>query len=178
MAVLFLTNAWILKGDVYRLAITDILSFYLLTLSVIDYDHKIIPDQLSLSLWGLAIVFSFWNPFLGHYGLRPSLESLAAGFSGAVGMILMAWIGEKIFRKEALGGGDIKLMGALGAMLGWNGLVTSLALGSLLGGFVGILLLLLKLKKRGDALPFGPFLSLGAYAGCFFPAWWVRFIFP
>ena len=88
-------------------------------------------------------------------------------------MLIVAWVGEKIFRKEALGGGDIKYVAGLGAVLGWQGLFSSLFVGSLIGGFVGILLLVLKKKGRGETLPFGPFLSLGAYFVLFFPKTWI-----
>ena len=87
-------------------------------------------------------------------------------------MMLLAYAGEKAFDKEALGGGDIKLVAAAGAALGWKGIAGSLFLGSLCGGLVAIVLMAMKKKKLGETLPFGPFLSLGAYGICLFPGWW------
>ena len=84
-------------------------------------------------------------------------------------MLFLAWAGEKVFKKEALGGGDIKLIAATGALLGWQGVLGPLLIGSVAGGFVALTLLLLKKKKLGESLPFGPFLSLGAYFVCLFP---------
>jgi leader peptidase (prepilin peptidase)/N-methyltransferase len=176
MAFLFMFNAlWF--GSPGRVLISDLLSFYLLTLSIIDYRHRIIPDELSLSLviWGL--VFSYKNPFLPG-GWPGVIESLLAGTTGFLGMLLLAWLGEKLFKKEALGGGDIKLMAAFGALLGWSGLFGSLFFGSLLGGLLGGGLMLFGRKKRGDVLPFGPFLSFGAYLACLFPNEWIRVISP
>lgn len=93
-------------------------------------------------------------------------------------MLGLAWIGEKVFKKEALGGGDIKLVAAFGALLGWRGLFGSLFLGSLSGGVLGLALLLSKKKQRGETLPFGPFLSLGAFVTILLPPQWLRVIFP
>ena len=84
-------------------------------------------------------------------------------------MLGLAWIGEKAFKKEALGGGDIKLIAAFAAVLGWIGILGPLLLGSLSGGLVALILLLMKKKRLGETLPFGPFLSLGAYLTCLFP---------
>ena len=84
-------------------------------------------------------------------------------------MLLMAWAGEKAFKKEAMGGGDIKLTAGTAAVLGWQGIAGPLLIGSILGGVVAVALLLLKKKKLGETLPFGPFLSLGAYIACLFP---------
>ena len=84
-------------------------------------------------------------------------------------MLFTAWAGEKVFKKEALGGGDIKLIAATGSVLGWSGIIGPILLGSLGGGVLALGLLAVKKKKLGETLPFGPFLSLGAYVVCLFP---------
>jgi leader peptidase (prepilin peptidase)/N-methyltransferase len=178
MAVLFLISAYRFQASWTRMVLADILSTYLLIISIIDWRHLIIPDELSLSLAAVGLGVSWINPFLLHQGLSGFLESLLAGLSGGLGMIALAWVGEKLFRKEALGGGDIKLVAAFGAFLGWGGILGSLLWGSLLGGITGIGLILLHKKKRNETIPFGPFLSLGAYAACQLPPGWLRFIFP
>jgi len=177
MALLFLLNAVYFRSDLMRLVGADILAFYFLTLSIIDYQHRIIPDELSLSLLILGLCLSFFNPYLGHTGLHGFFKSLISALGTGLAMLLMAWLGEKIFKKEALGGGDVKLEAAVGATLGWEGAFGSLFLGSLIGAMVAIALMISGKKKRGDTLPFGPFLSFGAYAICFLPQTWFRFLF-
>ncbi len=158
--------------------VADILGYYLLTLSVIDYRHRIIPDELSLSLLVIGLFGSFWNPFFaGAPGVR-FLHSLGAALAGGLVMLFLAWAGEKAFRKEALGGGDIKLIAASAALLGWPGIVGPILMGSLSGGIVALVLILLKKKHLGETLPFGPFLSLGVYLTCLFPAWSLYLVSP
>ena len=172
MAALFLFHAWHFPGLPKQIIVADVLSFYLLTLSVIDYQHRIIPDELSLSLLAAGILFSFINPYL-PVGLPwiKFLYDLAFALGGGLTMLLLAYAGEKTFKKEALGGGDIKLIAASAAVLGWAGIVGPLLFGSFSGGAVALVLLLMKKKKLGETLPFGPFLSLGIYFSCLFPEW-------
>jgi leader peptidase (prepilin peptidase) / N-methyltransferase len=178
MGLLFVFAAWRFPSQFDQMLVFDLLSFYLLTISIIDFHHKIIPDELSLSMLVMGLLSSFKNPYLGSYGLPPWAESFLAAFIGGGLMLLFAWVGEKVFKKEALGGGDIKLIAGLGAVLGWDGLVGSLALGSFVGGVMGGVLLLLKRKKRGDTIPYGPFLCFGAFVTALFPKWWTPFLSP
>ena len=176
MAAFFAFNAWFFPTSLAHVVIADILSFYLLTLSIIDYRHHIIPDELSLSLIAVGLLGAFMNPYLtGTPGMK-CLESLLSGLGGGLLMLLLAWLGEKLFKKEALGGGDIKLIAGTAAALGWQGIAGPLFIGSLTGGLVAFSLILLKKKKLGETLPFGPFLSVGAYLTCLFPAW-LNFLF-
>jgi leader peptidase (prepilin peptidase) / N-methyltransferase len=172
MCVLFLFHAWVFKNSLGHLIAADILGFYSLTLSIIDYRHRIIPDELSLSLIVLGICGSFVNPYLSGPPWHKGLESAAAGAGGGLLMLGVAWVGEKIFKREALGGGDIKLIAGTASVLGWQGIVGPLLIGSFSGGVVALVLLLMKKKQLGETLPFGPFLSLGAYITCLFPRLW------
>lgn len=178
MGFLFLFNAWLFQADFMTLFIVELLTFYLLTLSVIDYHHRIIPDELSLSLLTAGLLLAWWNPWLQAKGIRGFIEAFAAGALGCLGMLFVAWAGEKIYKTEAMGGGDIKLVAAFGALLGWKGLLGSLLFGSLLGGVFGLYLILRGKKGRRETLPFGPFLSLGAYLACVLPSDWLMVIFP
>jgi leader peptidase (prepilin peptidase)/N-methyltransferase len=176
VAVLFVFHAYWFSGSILHIILADGLSFALLALSVIDYRHRIIPDELSLSLLVIGLLFSFVNPYISGAPWIRFLHSFAASIGGGLLMLALAWGGEKAFKKEALGGGDLKLIAASGAILGWQGVIGPLLIGSLSGAFVAVILLLLKKKKLGETLPFGPFLSLGAYLTCLFPAWYVQLI--
>ena len=66
-------------------------------------------------------------------------------------------------KKDGMGGGDIKLLAMIGAFLGWKGALTTLMVGAFIGSFIGIILILFKGKNTKYAIPFGPFLSAGAF---------------
>jgi leader peptidase (prepilin peptidase)/N-methyltransferase len=178
LAFLFVLSAWKFRHTGSYILFFDVLIFYLLTISVIDAYHKIIPDELSLSLLGFGWLTSLWNPYLDGYPWPGWAISLIAGVTGGAVMLAFAWGGEKLFKKEALGGGDVKLMAAFGAFLGWKGLLGALTIGSFVGALWGGGLLLAKRKRPGDAIPYGPFLCLGAFVYGFFPDWAVHFLSP
>jgi leader peptidase (prepilin peptidase)/N-methyltransferase len=169
MAVLFLFHTWLFYPSIERIIVANVLGFFLFTLSLIDYRHRIIPDELSVSLLFIGLTGSFLNPYLEGLPVMKFLQSLTACLAGGALMLLIAWAGEKAFKKEAIGGGDIKLIAAIGAVLGWQGVMGPLLIGSLAGGGAAITLLILKKKKLGETLPFGPFLSFGAYIACLYP---------
>jgi len=140
-----------------------VLSFVLLTVAVIDIRHRIIPDVLSLGLMGAGLLVSPWSSSLGisvWERVGGSLVGAAAAFGV---MFVLAWGGEKVFKKEALGGGDIKLMAAVGAFLGWRGAFVALFLGSLAGTVAAVAGMATVRLRRGDYVPFGPFLALGSW---------------
>ncbi len=87
---------------------------------------------------------------------------------GLFGTLAIAILGTWMFKKEAMGGGDIKLMGGVGALLGWEGVITTIIFASFLGLVYALFLIIFKGKKGGDAIPFGPFLSLGALINLFY----------
>lgn len=148
-----------------------IFSFFLLVLSLIDYDHQILPDALNLPLIFLGLVVSPLNYFLGETYGRRLLFSVLGILSGGGIIYLVGIVGEKILKKEAIGGGDLKLLAAIGSFLGPWGVFWTLLLGSLLGSLVGGGLMLAKRRNYGQTLPFGPFLSLGALGTVFFREW-------
>lgn len=104
-------------------------------------------------------------------------RAVSSGLGAGVGFAsawLMAMVGRRVFRREALGGGDVKLLAGLGAFLGWQGVLTTWFLASIFGSlfFVG-----LKVRKKmdwGAYLPFGPFLAAGAWAHWAWPEFFIR----
>jgi leader peptidase (prepilin peptidase)/N-methyltransferase len=132
-------------------------------IAAIDWEWQIIPDILSLGLLVVGLVASPFNPFLGSEPLHRFLQSTIGALTGFLFMEALALVGKRFFKKEALGGGDIKLVAALGAFLGWEGVFFTLFLGSLSGTLVAVVLLLLKRLSWGSYIPFGPFLALGGW---------------
>ena len=155
----------------------------LIVITVIDYDHMIIPDIITLPgmLVGLSLAPFFMSslgdplPFnLGN--LLPNTGPYMTGFlNSLIGLLLggfpllaIGWIWEKLRHVEAMGGGDVKLMGMVGSFLGWKGALLTIMLGALTGSVAGALLIVLKRHKMGKLIPFGPFLAVGAVASAFF----------
>jgi leader peptidase (prepilin peptidase)/N-methyltransferase len=142
------------KNGLSTAFLTDfIFLFILLGIAVIDARNYIIPDLFSLGGAALGLVFS-----LLPEGLSPG-QSVAGLLLGGGVLFLVAFLGERIFNKEAMGGGDIKMMAMIGAFLGWKGVAFTLFTGSLTGSLVfGFINYALGKKKL---VPFGVFLALG-----------------
>jgi leader peptidase (prepilin peptidase) / N-methyltransferase len=155
----------------------------LIVITVIDYDHMIIPDNITLPgmLVGLTLAPFFMSPLgdplpfnlealIPHAGpyLTGFLNSLIGLILGGGLLLSIGWAWEKLRHIEAMGGGDVKLMGMVGSFLGWKGALLTIMLGALTGSVVGVLLMVLKKHKMGKLIPFGPFLAAGALASAFY----------
>lgn len=135
----------------------------LIAISFIDLDFQIIPDILSIGGLVLGFILSIFRPFFRNidpkFGIIDSLLGILIG--GGL-LFAIAWLYQFFTKREGMGGGDIKLLGMIGAFCGWKGVLFSLVSGSVLGTLIGIPLMLAKGAGTKYAIPFGPFLSLGA----------------
>ena len=134
----------------------------LVTISVIDLHHQIIPDVISLPGIVVGVLAAV---LLGHVAWLDSVFGMAAG--GGV-LYLVAAGYQRLTGREGMGGGDIKLLAMIGAWLGWQSLPLVVLLSSLSGALIGIVALLLAGRGLRVRIPFGPFLSLGALLYLFF----------
>ena len=132
----------------------------------IDLDHFYLPDRVTIGGMVLGVPLSALVPELQgestHLAaLISSLEGLAFGFFFMWGM---GWIFSKLFKREALGFGDVKLMGAIGAFFGPAAVLFTLIASSVVGSLIGMALLAKGRAKLGGftAVPFGPFIAMGA----------------
>jgi leader peptidase (prepilin peptidase)/N-methyltransferase len=87
---------------------------------------------------------------------------------GGGSLFLVATVYQWLFKREGMGGGDVKLLAMIGAFLGWESVILTILFSSLIGSITGILLIALKGKNFKYAIPFGPFLSLGAVTALFY----------
>jgi leader peptidase (prepilin peptidase) / N-methyltransferase len=134
----------------------------LIVISFIDVEFQIIPDLLSLGGLGAGLALSFVRPFLGYKD-----AFLGAALGGGL-LFAIAYGYQLATKKEGMGGGDIKLLGMIGAFCGLKGVIFSLLSGSLMGTFVGVPLMIINRGGMKYAIPFGPFLSAGALVYVFF----------
>jgi len=134
----------------------------LIVITVIDLYHQIIPDVISLPGIGVGLIASLILPQITF------LNSLFGVLLGGGSLFLVATCYEWLFKREGMGGGDVKLLAMIGAFLGWKAVILTILLSSLIGSITGILIMVLKGKDFKYAIPFGPFLSLGAVISLFY----------
>lgn len=128
----------------------------LVVITFIDLDHQIIPDVISLPGIMVGFVCSFAIPWL------PWLDSFFGILLGGGLLLTIAWGYQLLAKREGMGGGDIKLLAMIGAFLGWKAVFPIIFLASLAGTLVGVPLMLLQKSDGRLAIPFGPFLAMGA----------------
>jgi len=140
------------------------LTWALVAISVIDIDHQIIPDSISLPLIWCGLTLSLFHPMAGaeHLFVEPK-----AAIVGALGGYLSLWSIYQLFRlitgKEGMGYGDFKLLAALGAWLGWNLLPVIILMSAVVGAVTGILMIVMKRHERSVPIPFGPYLAAAGW---------------
>lgn len=153
----FLIFGLSLEGIIYYVFIST-----LLVITFIDIDHQIIPDTISIPGIPAGFIASFVLPSLTY------LDSLLGILAGGVSLFLVSWIYELIKGKSGMGGGDIKLLAMIGAFIGWKGVLFTIFISSAVGTLTGIIIMLRTQKGLKLAVPFGPFLSIGAVIYIFF----------
>ena len=134
----------------------------LIVITYIDIDHKIIPDIITLPGIPIGLIASFALPAVGF---KDAIVGLLAGGGS---LWLVAWIYYLLTRKDGMGGGDIKLLAMMGTIIGLKGVIFTIFMSSAVGTLVGITLMIVKGKDMKFAVPFGPFLSIGAITYIFF----------
>jgi leader peptidase (prepilin peptidase)/N-methyltransferase len=136
----------------------------LVVIFFIDLEHQIIPNSITLPGIPIAVVLGasvLPDPFspADRLGWQASIIGCLAGGGS---FYLVAVLGKAILKKDAMGGGDIKMMALVGGMLGWKAIILTTFFGSLLGSVIGISLILIKGREWGARIPFGPYLALGS----------------
>ncbi len=159
-ALVYLKFGLTLNSILYCLIIS-----LLITVSIVDLKHKIIPDSLNIAGGIVGIIYIIIN--------KTFFNSIAGALTGLVLFLAIALL------TNAMGGGDIKLMAALGLIFGIKGVLFISLFSFVIGAVISVILILLKIKGRKDEIPFGPFISLSALIYIFFGAeiinWYLAF---
>jgi len=141
--------------------------------SFIDFDHQLLPDFVTVGGMALGLVanaydcFFFWGKAYWENYLLYCVGGLALGF----GLLwLVRWLGSKAFKREAMGMGDVFLMGAVGALFGPVAVLFTLMVSAVLGSLVGLGMIALSKARLGRfvAIPYGPYICLGCLVWMFF----------
>jgi leader peptidase (prepilin peptidase)/N-methyltransferase len=158
-AALFGLLAWRLGPHASTLLWCGVVAV-LLALALIDWDTTVLPDALTLPL--------LWAGLLAaSHGLLPgmnALNSIAGAATGYLSLWAVFWLFKLVTGKEGMGYGDFKLLGALGAWMGWEAVLPIVLFASVLGAVVGLAMKATGSLREGRFVPFGPFLAGGGVA--------------
>lgn len=143
-----------------------ILTPMLLSAFIIDYRLQIIPNRLNLTMFEIGLVTAF---LFGLSNVAITINMLLGMVAGGGIFLLITLIGGAIYGKEAMGFGDVKLMGALGLYFGFSNIIMITLVSFLIGAVLSIVLLATKIKKMDEYIPFGPFIVIGTFMRMFIP---------
>lgn len=156
-AVLATTVAWQF-GVTLTTAILLVITFGLVALSFIDIDKMLLPDQLTLPLLWLALIFS-----LSDHALVDPASAIAGAAAGYLSLWTVYWGFKLLTGKEGMGYGDFKLLAVFGALLGWQQLPLIILLSSLVGAVTGAAMLTIQGKDKATPIPFGPYIAAAGW---------------
>lgn len=141
-----------------------VFTWALVALTVIDFDHQVLPDVITLPLLWLGLMLSLaWSA-----GLRPPIpvnpeSAIIGAAAGYLSLWLVYWAFRLITGKEGMGYGDFKLFGAFGAWMGWQMLPMIILLSAFAGAVFGIAMIVLRGRDRNVPMPFGPYLAAAGW---------------
>lgn len=130
-----------------KILVYFLVCYLLLKITVIDLKTQIIPSKLIVAIFFISLIYKI---YIGEI------------FDSITGMLIsffILWL-IAVISKGGMGGGDIKLISALGVLSGFKGILTIISLSFILGGIVAVFLIITKVKSRKDAVPFAPFIAI------------------
>lgn len=134
-----------------------VFTWCLIALTMIDFDTQLLPDSITLPLLWLGLIAN-------SFGLFTSLDSAVWGaIGGYLSLFSVYWLFKILTGKEGMGFGDFKLLGALGAWLGWQMLLQIIMLSALAGAVIGISMIVIRGRDKNIPIPFGPYLALAGW---------------
>jgi leader peptidase (prepilin peptidase)/N-methyltransferase len=153
-------------GFASKFWIYSLLTFALIVVTFIDLEFQIIPDRISIAGLFLGLIFSILIPQLHNtFSWKIAFMDSLLGVASGGGLIyLTGFLGQLAFKKESMGGGDVKLMAMIGAFLGWKMAILIFFLAPFFGTPAG---LYLKFIKKQDIIPYGPYLSMASFISMF-----------
>ena len=149
-----------------------VLLWSLLALTMIDFDTQLLPDGITLPLLWAGLIVNLWHTF------APLQDAVIGAAAGYLSLWTVYWAFKLIRGKEGMGYGDFKLLGALGAWLGWQVLPVIVLLSSVVGAVVGMSLIVFKGRDHSIPMAFGPFLAIAGAIALFYGPTLVKSFFP
>jgi len=134
-----------------------LLTWTLIALSMIDFDHQLLPDNITLPVLWLGLIFNL-------AGVYTNLGSAVIGaVAGYLSLWSVFWLFKILTGKEGMGYGDFKLLALFGAWLGWQYLPQIILLSSIVGAIVGIGMIIIRGRDKNIPIPFGPYLAIAGW---------------
>lgn len=141
-----------------------VLTLFLVPITMIDFDHQLIPDSIVLPLLWIGLAMSLFYPLAGSDTLFISGRvAIIGALAGYLSLWSFYWLFKLVTGKEGMGYGDFKLLAALGAWLGYQYLFTIIMVSAIVGALLGIALILFRGRDRQVPMPFGPFLATAGW---------------
>ena len=170
-AIIYVSLSYVLGVKDTFYANLDLIKFMVLTpmlLSafVIDYRLQIIPNRLNLTIFEVGIIFAFIS---GLSNVAITINMILGMLAGGGIFLLITVLGGIFYGKEAMGFGDVKLMGALGLFFGLSNIIIITLVSFLIGAVLSIALLATKIKKSNEYIPFGPFIVIATFISMYIP---------
>lgn len=147
-------------GFTAQMAAALLATWFLISLCMIDYDHQLLPDDITLPMLWIGLVLSLFDGRVLHI---TSKEAIIGAVSGYLVLWLVFHAFKALTGKEGMGYGDFKLLAALGAWLGWQMLPLIILLSACVGALVGIGLIVIRGRDRNIPIPFGPYLAAAGW---------------
>ncbi len=141
-----------------------VFTWFLIALTLIDFDTQYLPDLLTYPLLWLGLLVSLWHPVWAP-GAEPvgPRESILGAASGYLSLWSVYWLFKLITGKEGMGYGDFKLFAALGAWLGWKMLLPIIVFASGVGAVIGVVVMIRQRRGKDTQIAFGPFLAIAGW---------------
>ncbi|WP_373567771.1 A24 family peptidase [Colwellia sp. M166] len=134
-----------------------ILTWGLVCLTLIDYDHMLLPDQITLPLLWLGLLVNI------NGAIVPLNDAVIGAVAGYMSLFSIFWLFKLVTGKDGMGHGDFKLVALFGAWIGWQLLPLLILMASAVGAVIGISLMVFKNHQREQAIPFGPYLAIAGF---------------
>ena len=169
---LIVVNSCLYVALLYKFGMNlDFLRFAILTpmlisAFIVDYKIQIIPNRLNFTMFEVGIIFAF---IFGIQNLNLAKDMFLGMIAGGGIFLLITLIGGLIAGKEAMGLGDVKLMGALGLFFGWYKILIISVLAFLIGAIISIIVLIVRKNREDGYIPFGPFIVIATTIAIFVP---------
>ena len=175
MFILFIVLLYVCGIDLenWYANIRTVSYFMLLPLLVsaflIDIKAQIIPNRLVLTAFEIGLVVTFLEGIFSPSGMTLALNRFEGMIAGTVIFLVITLLGGIFTGKEAMGMGDIKLIGTLGLFFGLRSIISISVISFIVGAIASIVILIFKIKKPNDYIPFGPFIVIAAFIAMAIP---------
>lgn len=179
LTALLFVAAWLKYGWTLHTPIAFLVIGGLLLATFVDFEYLIIPDRVSLGGMVTGMIVSAAYPAL--HGESTALDGALSGLigltTGAGALWLVSVLGKMAFKKDAMGLGDVKLLGAIGAYMGWEGVLFTVMISSLAGSVIGLLFIFSGRQEWQSRIPYGPYLAFAAIVWMIWGVeWWTIYI--